>query len=66
MKWVSRLFEKKYRVESRKFGRGTEEWTHRTLALAALQAVHFDRVEAFAGGDDVWIVKSKYRKWWRK
>lgn len=57
---IRRVFEKKYRVESRRNGRGVEEWTHRTLAMAALQAVHFDKMECMAGGDDVWIVVRKY------
>jgi hypothetical protein len=55
-----KLFEKKYRVESKRTGRGLEEWTHRTLVMAALQAARFDYIEMHTGGTDTWIVVGKY------
>lgn len=57
---LARLFEKKYRVESRRMGRGLVEWTHRSRWTAAYVATWFDRIETLSGGDDVWIVVSKY------
>ena len=61
--FISRLFEKKWRIESRLTGRGSVDWTHRTRWGAAWDATVFDWIEAMADlPRNDWYIVPKYRK----